>query len=145
MMKGHVHKLIQGWLSEFTDLRERLNAGGCSSGCSLLALLDELEARVRVAGRPYPMARPCDRKVLAAARDAAKRAAIEEQEREASALAEVEQAAAAAAGQGVGAAAATVVQQHGPAAAPEQHQQKQQEGEPAAKRPCMEAVPVLVG
>ena len=90
MAKGHVHKLLQGWLAEHQDLRERVNRGACASGAALLALLDELDARVAAAGRAAPAPQKCDRKQLAAEREAARRAAIEEQEREAAALAEVE-------------------------------------------------------
>ncbi|KAI8471105.1 MAG: dihydrouridine synthase-domain-containing protein [Monoraphidium minutum] len=127
MVKGHVHKLVQGWLAEFTDLRERLNGGGCSSPEKLLALVGELEARVAAAGRPHPVPRPCDRKQLQAARDAARRAAVEEQEREAAALAAVDAEAAAAPGGGQ--------QQQAPRAAEE---------EPAAKRPCTAMVAAVV-
>jgi hypothetical protein len=28
MVKGHLHKMMSGWLAEFTDLRDTLNKGG---------------------------------------------------------------------------------------------------------------------
>lgn len=39
MVKGHVHKLLQGWLAEFTDIRDRLNREAASLGVSGLQRL----------------------------------------------------------------------------------------------------------
>ncbi len=131
IVKGHVHKLLQGWLSEFTDLREKLNHGGCGSAAALLALLDELDARVAAAGRGRPVPRACERKQAVAEREAARRAAIEEQEREAAALAALgperrEQ------------------QENMGGGQQQQQQQHELEGGRSAKRPCVEQAEAAV-
>lgn len=43
MVKGHVHKLLRGWLSEFTDIRERIQRDG--SGGDLTTLRSLVGAR----------------------------------------------------------------------------------------------------
>ncbi|GBF92704.1 tRNA-dihydrouridine(16 17) synthase [NAD(P)(+)]-like [Raphidocelis subcapitata] len=126
MVKGHVHKLVQGWLAEFTDLRDRLNTNGCSTPAALLDLVSELERRVAAAGRAVPAPRPCDRKALQAAREAARAAAIEEQEREAAALAEIEGGRGGGAGGGGGGGGS---------------EDGVGSGAPVAKRPCVSQPP----
>jgi hypothetical protein len=39
MVKGHVHKLLRGWLSEFTDIRERIQRDASGGDLTLLRSL----------------------------------------------------------------------------------------------------------
>jgi tRNA-dihydrouridine synthase 1 len=62
MMRGHVHKLLHDWLGEHTDLRQRLT-GGVAGLPGLLKVQEELEERVRVSGRDYPVPKPSERQL----------------------------------------------------------------------------------
>jgi hypothetical protein len=91
MVKGHLHKLLQDWLSEHILLREELNRSGGSTPAAALAqmrsVVERLTAAVEAAGRDEPQPVLCDRKRAAADREAARAAAIAEQQREEAALA----------------------------------------------------------
>jgi hypothetical protein len=39
MVKGHVHKLLRGWLSEFTDIRERIQRDASGGDLTILCSL----------------------------------------------------------------------------------------------------------
>jgi hypothetical protein len=39
MVKGHVHKLLRGWLSEFTDMRERIQRDASGGDLTILRSL----------------------------------------------------------------------------------------------------------
>jgi hypothetical protein len=87
MIKGHVHKLIHHWLSEYHDLRDIVNRGGLSAQGLLDQVVEVLDARVKESGRTEPVPKLTDRQAKRMEQEAAKQAAIEEQEREAAALA----------------------------------------------------------
>ena len=89
MVRGHVHKLLGPWLSEFTDLRDMLNQGAHSLAvarqvCAAAAeRLKEIEARE---GRRDPVPAKGDRQLAREAAEAARAEAIAEAAREADAL-----------------------------------------------------------
>ncbi|GIL98467.1 hypothetical protein Vretimale_3793 [Volvox reticuliferus] len=85
MVRGHVHKMVGDWLAEHTDLRHNINR--LPPTVQLFRqMVDELRARVAASGRDYPIPQLSAAELVAADREEAKRAAIEEQEREADAL-----------------------------------------------------------
>jgi tRNA-dihydrouridine synthase 1 len=90
MVRGHVHKLLGGWLTEFTDLRDELNApphtlasarAVCAAAAARLAAIEAAE------GRRAPVAKKSERALAREAAEAAKAEAVAEQERERAALA----------------------------------------------------------
>jgi tRNA-dihydrouridine synthase 1 len=90
MVRGHIHKILGTWLSEFTDLRDALNAGphtlaGATAVCEAArARLEGIEA---AEGRREPIIKKTERAIAREAAEAAKAAAMEEAERERAALA----------------------------------------------------------
>ncbi|KAG1661006.1 hypothetical protein FOA52_007171 [Chlamydomonas sp. UWO 241] len=74
MVKGHVHKLIGGWLSEFHDLRDLTNIGRLDIQGLLDKVVDELEVRVKALGRTHPVAVLTDRALARLEAEAAKQA-----------------------------------------------------------------------
>ena len=93
MIKGHVHKMVGPWLAEFTDLRDWLNTTKYDQLTheNLVKWAKELKGRVRLAmkkeGRARPIPKKSERALAREAAEAAKAAAIAEQEREESAVA----------------------------------------------------------
>ncbi|GAX81381.1 hypothetical protein CEUSTIGMA_g8812.t1 [Chlamydomonas eustigma] len=91
MVKGHVHKLIGPWLSEHHDLRDKVNCGGLS----LQGLIDEvvkvLDVRIKESGRTYPVPKLSERALKRLEKEAAIKAAIEEQKREEEAVAALDE------------------------------------------------------
>lgn len=90
MIRGHVHKFMGGWLSEFTDLRERINkmyTEGEGGVAQLEAIIAECRDRIKASGRHHPVPAKSERQLLREAQEAAKQASMEEQQREAAALA----------------------------------------------------------
>lgn len=88
MVRGHVHKLITGWLGEYPEIRNRMHqlSGGMEESMQQLrGLVAELRQLVAAAGRDKPVPKLPERKLKAMEREAAKAAAIAEQEREAAA------------------------------------------------------------
>ncbi len=90
MVRGHVHKLLGGWLSEFTDLRDMLNRGPhtlaasravCEAMHARLVALEAAEGRNR-----EPVPAKGERQLAREAAEAAKAEAIAEAAREAAAL-----------------------------------------------------------
>eukprot|EP00798_Chlamydomonas_sp_ICE-L_P020225 gene20225-26978_t len=118
MIKGHIHKLVGPWLSEFTDLRDMLNMGGLDVQGLLDKLVSDLEERVKhLDGRTTPIPTVIDRLALKTQREEAMKAAIAEQEAEAAALAALDAAAACQADAGAG--AASTASEDASSAAPE--------------------------
>lgn len=90
MIRGHLHKILQGWLAEFTDLRERISKTyleGEAGVAALEAVCAEAERRIHASGRRHPVPTKSERVLLREAQEAARAAAMEEQQREAAALA----------------------------------------------------------
>ena len=93
MVKGHVHNMVGSWLKEFTDLRDWLNKTPHSEMTvdKLQAWTKELQGRVNLVkrneGRTRPIPKKSERQLAREAAEAAKAAAIEEQEREENAVA----------------------------------------------------------
>jgi tRNA-dihydrouridine synthase 1 len=90
MVRGHVHKLLGAWLSEFTDLRDALNASphtlaNARSICERAA--ERLRGIAAAEGRRAPQPKKSDRAAAREAAEAAKAEAMAEQERERAALA----------------------------------------------------------
>ena len=89
MVRGHVHKLLGGWLSEFTDLRDMLNQGTHSLAVARQVCtaarerLRDIEARE---GRRAPVPAKGERQLAREAAEAARAEAIAEAAREAAAL-----------------------------------------------------------
>ncbi|KAF8065442.1 HAP2 [Scenedesmus sp. PABB004] len=120
MVKGHVHKLAQGWLAEFTHIRDTLNREASTLGAAgVLKLVNELSALAAATGRQHPEPKISERKLKQMEKEAARAAAIAEQEREAAALAALQQ-------QGVAGAEAAQKEQ-------QQEQQQAQEQQPAGQ------------
>ena len=91
MMKGHAFKLLGPWLSEFVDLRDKLNTGlEVPDAAGLKEVTLALIERVAVTGRNYPIPQISERKLARMEAEAAKEAAIAEQQREEEALKELE-------------------------------------------------------
>ena len=93
MVKGHIHKLIGPWLSEHTDLRDKVNCGGLSIQGLIDEVVEELDRRVQACGRDYAVPKISDRALKRMEQEAARKAAMDEQERETKALAELNAAA----------------------------------------------------
>lgn len=85
MIKGHVHRMIGPWLAEYTEVRDQINSQPMTAA-EMCALLERLRDQVRESGREAPVPRISARKLAAMEKEAAMKAAIEEQEREAAAL-----------------------------------------------------------
>jgi tRNA-dihydrouridine synthase 1 len=90
MVRGHIHKILGAWLSEFTDLRDALNVGphtlaGATAVCE--AARERLAAIEASEGRRAPVVKKSERVLAREAAEAAKAAAVEEAERERAALA----------------------------------------------------------
>ena len=89
MVRGHVHKLLGGWLSEFTDLRDMLNQGAHSLAVARQVCaaaqerLREVEAKD---GVRTPVPAKGERQLAREAAEAARAEAIAEAAREAAAL-----------------------------------------------------------
>ena len=89
MVRGHMHKLLGPWLSEFTDLRDMLNQGPHTLAVARQVCaaaherLREIEARE---GRREPVPAKGERQLAREAAEAARAEAIAEAAREAAAL-----------------------------------------------------------
>ncbi|KAF6259714.1 dihydrouridine synthase-domain-containing protein [Scenedesmus sp. NREL 46B-D3] len=131
MVKGHVHKLLRGWLSEFTDIRERIQRDASGGDLTALrSLVAELGSSIAATGRDHPIPKLTERKLKQMEKEAAKQASIQEQEREAAGLAAVGATAAAGAHPQLG---QQQQQQQQQAAEPQQQlQQQEQTMQPAA-------------
>lgn len=93
MVKGHIHKMVGPWMAEFTDLRDWLNKEpyvNLTNG-NLRKWTKELMGRINhvkeTEGRTRPIPKKSARALAREAAEAAKAAAVEEQEREDSAIA----------------------------------------------------------
>jgi hypothetical protein len=93
------------WLTEFTDLREQLNRSHEWGTDQLRALAHDAIARIEATGRTHPVPALSARALARMEAEAAKHAAIEEQQREADALQRLE------GGQGPQAAAQAAAEQ----------------------------------
>lgn len=93
MVKGHIHKLIGPWLAEHTDLRDKVNCGGLSIQGLIDEVVEELDRRVQACGRDYAVPKISDRALKRMEQEAARKAAMDEQERETKALADLNAAA----------------------------------------------------
>lgn len=90
MVKGHVHKLLRGWLAEFTELRERIQRDASGGDLTVLrSLVAELGEQIAATGRDYPIPKLTERKLKQMEKEAAKQTSIQEQEREAAGLAAI--------------------------------------------------------
>ena len=93
MIRGHVHKMVGPWLSEHTDMRDWLNTTKYDqlSRENLARWTEELRGRINLArrneGRTRPVPKKSERAIKREAEEAAKAAAIAEQEREENAVA----------------------------------------------------------
>jgi tRNA-dihydrouridine synthase 1 len=93
MIRGHVHKMVGPWLSEHTDMRDWLNTTNYDqlSRENLARWTEELRGRINLArrseGRTRPIPKKSERAIKREAEEAAKAAAIAEQEREENAVA----------------------------------------------------------
>lgn len=86
-----LHFLRAGpWLTEFTDLREDLNRSYNWSTDQLRALVHDAIGRIEATGRTHPVPALSARALARMEAEAAKQAAIEEQQREADALQRLE-------------------------------------------------------
>jgi tRNA-dihydrouridine synthase 1 len=91
IIKGHAFKLLRPWLSEFVDLRDALNRGaGVVDVSSLRGLTQEVIGRIEASGRDHPIPQISAKKLAKMEAEAAKAAAIAEQQREEEALKEIE-------------------------------------------------------
>ena len=89
MVRGHCHKLLGPWFQEHHDLRDKLNAGGKKDPRADFArvkavaaeMLERVQATV-AAGRTAPIPKLSEKKRLKLEKEAARQAAIAEQERE---------------------------------------------------------------
>jgi tRNA-dihydrouridine synthase 1 len=88
MVRGHAHRLMAPWLSEFTDLRDALGAAHLD-GPALDAIAAQAVARIRAAGRDHPVPVLSARVLARLAREEAVAAAKEEAAREEAALAAI--------------------------------------------------------
>ncbi|KDD74535.1 tRNA-dihydrouridine synthase [Helicosporidium sp. ATCC 50920] len=86
MVKGHAFKMLNAWLSEHTDIRERLNQRNDLGLEGVRALTLEIRERIVASGRATPRPSLSGKKLAAAEAAAAKEAAIAEQDREQAAL-----------------------------------------------------------
>ncbi|KAJ9528481.1 hypothetical protein QJQ45_020542 [Haematococcus lacustris] len=90
MVRGHIHKLLGGWLAEYTELRERLNRGSrdiqvreaADQAGACLELVRELRELIAASGRTAPVPAISARALERMAREEARLAAIAEQDRE---------------------------------------------------------------
>lgn len=89
MVKGHAFSMIGSWLTEFIDLREELRKTSLDPH-NMREFTLKLKERVNETGRDYPIPQMSKRKLEAMERDAAKEAAIAEQEKESKALADLD-------------------------------------------------------
>ncbi|KAG2494549.1 hypothetical protein HYH03_007316 [Edaphochlamys debaryana] len=89
MVRGHVHKMINDWLAEHTDLRERANRAPPSVEM-FTGVVAEVRERQVASGRDYPEPLLTEAELAAMDKEEAKRSAIEEQERETERLAALE-------------------------------------------------------
>jgi tRNA-dihydrouridine synthase 1 len=98
MIKGHTFKLLGPWLTEFIDLREQLNTGmkigtDEENRLGIKEITEQVIKRIeetRAKGRDYPIPQISERKLAKMAADAARAAAIAEQDREEQAVQELE-------------------------------------------------------
>ncbi|KAL4527344.1 hypothetical protein Ndes2526B_g08957 [Nannochloris sp. 'desiccata'] len=95
MIKGHAFKLLGPWLTEFIDLREQLNTGmklgtDEENRMGIKELTEEVIKRIEATGREYPIPQISERKLAKMEAEAAKAAAIAEQEKEEKAVEELE-------------------------------------------------------
>lgn len=88
MVKGHTFSLLGPWLTEFVDLREELRRITLDP-TNLREFTTRVMQRIHETGREYPVPAVSKRKLEAMEREAAKEAAIAEQEKEAQALADL--------------------------------------------------------
>ncbi|CAL8460605.1 g134 [Coccomyxa elongata] len=87
MVTGHAFRMLGAWLSEFTDLRDRLNQQHKSFGVEdIREIAREVVCRIEGLGRDYPVPRLSERALARMEREAAMAAAIAEQNREESCL-----------------------------------------------------------
>lgn len=84
MVKGHFHKMVGPWLAEHHDLRDLVNNAGLSIQGLIDKVVDVLEERIKACGRTEPVPKLTERAAmrLEQEKEAAVRAAVEEQERE---------------------------------------------------------------
>ncbi|KAL4427937.1 hypothetical protein ABPG75_002026 [Micractinium tetrahymenae] len=88
MVKGHAFQLLGAWLTEFTDIRERLNKSHDGwDGEKLRQLTLEVLERIEASGRTHPVPAISARQLARMEAEAAKQRAIEEQDREEAGLA----------------------------------------------------------
>lgn len=87
MVKGHMHRLVGSWLAEHVDLRDVINRDPSFDLAAARDLAQELARRVAACGRDHPVPALSARKMAQMAAEAARAAAIEEQDREQAALA----------------------------------------------------------
>lgn len=100
MMKGHAFKLLGPWLTEFVDLRDELNIGkSVMDPPSLRTFTEEVIKRIEATGRDYPIPQISSKKLAKMEAEAAREAAIAEQQREEQAMEELQLAGAGASGQ----------------------------------------------
>lgn len=91
MVKAHAFRMIGPWLAEHADLREQLNRGEGMDGEGLRELVNELLDRIEDCGRDHPVPKLSAKKLAAMEAEAARAAAIAEQEREERGLRDLEQ------------------------------------------------------
>lgn len=86
MIRGHTFSLIGPWLSEFTDLRDKINALKLDIPV-IREVIAELDVRIPETGRSHPVAKISERAIARMEREAALAGAVAEQNREDAALA----------------------------------------------------------
>lgn len=89
MVKGHAFSLLGPWLTEFVDLREELRSIHLDPE-NLREFTTKVITRMNETGREYPVPAMSKRKLDALEREAAREAAIAEQEKESQALADLD-------------------------------------------------------
>ncbi|KAK9908593.1 hypothetical protein WJX75_000138 [Coccomyxa subellipsoidea] len=87
MVTGHAFRMLGAWLSEFTDLRDRLNQQHKTFGVAdIREIARDVVFRIEGLGRDYPVPKLSERALARMEREAAMAAAIAEQNREESCL-----------------------------------------------------------
>ncbi|KAK9856452.1 hypothetical protein WJX84_005405 [Apatococcus fuscideae] len=89
MIRGHAFSMLGDWLTEFTDLRDRMNDYGLDEA-RLKEIAEEMQQRINSLGRDHPVPKLSARQLARAEMEESKRAAVEGQQRESDALQEME-------------------------------------------------------
>lgn len=87
LLQGHAFRLLHEWLAEFTDIREALNRDRKLTLKKFVGWIDEIENRIAISGRDYPIPTATAHEEKVRQRQEQKLSAIAEQQRESEALA----------------------------------------------------------